>query len=50
MVISVTTHHRVRYQDVLAYQEQIDPARSKALDALTEQAQELNMDINELPI
>lgn len=39
----IGTHRRVRYQDVIAYKEQIDAERSKALDALTEQAQELNM-------
>jgi excisionase family DNA binding protein len=39
----IGTHRRVRYQDVIAYKEQIDVERSKALDALTEQAQELDM-------
>lgn len=37
------THRRVRYQDVMAYKAQIDAERCKALDALTEQAQELGM-------
>jgi excisionase family DNA binding protein len=37
------THRRVRYQDVIAYKEWIDAQRAKDLDALTEQAQALNM-------
>lgn len=39
----IGTHRRIRYQDVIAYKEGIDTERRKALDALTEQAQMLNM-------
>lgn len=39
----IGTHRRVRYQDVLDYKQRIDDARSRALDALTEQAQDLGM-------
>ena len=37
------THRRVRYQDLIAYKERIDAERSRTLNALTEQAQELGM-------
>jgi excisionase family DNA binding protein len=39
----IGTHRRVRYQDVIAYKDRIDAQRSKSLDALAAQAQELQM-------
>jgi excisionase family DNA binding protein len=39
----IGTHRRVRYQDVMVYQERIDAERSKALEALAEQAQALKL-------
>jgi len=39
----VGTHRRVRYPDVMAYKERIDAERSKALDMLAAQGQELEM-------
>lgn len=39
----IGTHRRVRYRDVAAYKESIDMKRRKALDALAEQAQALDM-------
>ncbi len=39
----VGTHRRVRYQDVIAYKERIDADPNKTLDALAEQAQELEI-------
>jgi excisionase family DNA binding protein len=40
----IGTHRRVRYQEVVAYKERLDAARSQDLDALAEQAQALQMD------
>lgn len=37
------THRRVRYQDVVAYKERVDAQRSKALDELAAQAQDLGL-------
>lgn len=39
----VGTHRRIRYQDLMAYQAERERASQQALDALTEQAQELDM-------
>ena len=39
----VGTHRRVRFEDVMGYKRLNDAERRKALDSLTEQAQELNM-------
>lgn len=39
----IGTHRRVRYRDVIAYKERVDAERSKALEALAEQAQALRM-------
>lgn len=39
----IGTHRRVRYQDVIAYNERIDADRNKGLDALAEQAQALKI-------
>ena len=39
----IGTHHRVRYQDVIAYKKRIDADRRKALDELAAQGQELGM-------
>jgi len=39
----VGRHRRVLYQDVMSYKDGIDSERQKALDALAQQAQELNM-------
>ena len=39
----IGTHRRVRYQDVIACKKHIDAERRQTLDALAEQAQELDM-------
>ncbi len=39
----VGTHRRVRYLDVVAYKDQIDRERHKALDDLAQQGQSLHM-------
>jgi len=39
----VGTHRRIRFQDLLQYKRQIDRDRTKALEELAAQAQELNM-------
>ena len=39
----VGTRRRIRYQDLIAYKEQIDSERMKALEELAAQAQELKM-------
>ncbi|MHA6846344.1 helix-turn-helix domain-containing protein [Ralstonia syzygii] len=39
----VGTHRRVRYRDVVDYKKRLDTQRREALEALTEQAQALDM-------
>lgn len=39
----IGTHHRVRYQDVIAYKKRIDAERRTAQDELAVLAQELGM-------
>ena len=39
----VGTHRRVRFEDLMAYRQQIDTERRASLDELTAQAQELDM-------
>ncbi len=39
----VGTHRRIRYSDLMAYKQHMDNERSRALDELANQAQELKM-------
>ncbi len=39
----VGTHRRIRYQDLLTYKAERDATSREAMDALTDQAQELDM-------
>lgn len=39
----VGTHRRIRFQDLVAYKKQRDQSSREALDALTREAQELDM-------
>jgi excisionase family DNA binding protein len=39
----VGTHRRVLFKDLMTYRQTVDAKRSKALDELTKQAQELNL-------
>lgn len=39
----VGAHRRIRFEDLMAYKRRIDEKRRQSLDALTEQAQELDM-------
>jgi excisionase family DNA binding protein len=39
----VGTHRRILFQDLMAYKRSVDQSRLKALDALSAQAQELNL-------
>ncbi|MGA3988756.1 helix-turn-helix domain-containing protein [Ralstonia nicotianae] len=39
----IGTHRRVRYRDVVDYKKRLDAQRREALEALTEQAQALDM-------
>lgn len=39
----VGTHRRIRFDDLMAYKQDIDKQRTKALEELAQEAQELNM-------
>lgn len=39
----IGTHRRIRYQDLIAYKQQLDEASEAALDQLTQQAQKHKM-------
>ena len=39
----VGTHRRIRFEDLMAYKQNVDRQRLQALDELANEAQELNM-------